>query len=159
MMMAGWNTGVIFNTNGGVDSYGTDGDEVNNVIIKMDRTMARITFNIKEGNFVPTSYRVYNIPTKSYLTNKDKLKSDDIEKLSYIYTASSNIGTVSNGQYTFEFYLPENIQDVANLEMYAQRDLCSVENGEDGSRIKHGRMQETGLLWSLMVLIQVLLIL
>lgn len=143
MMMAGWNTGVIFNTNGGVDNYGTDGDNSKNVVIKMDRTMARVTFNIKEGNFVPTSYRVYNIPTKSYLTNKDKLKSDGIEELSYIYTASSNIGTVSNGQYTFEFYLPENIQDVAkdldvlpsnvNEEMYAKRDLCSVENGEDGS--------------------------
>ena len=143
MMMAGWNTGVIFNTNGGVDHYGTDGDNSKNVVIKMDRTMARVTFNIKEGNFVPTSYRVYNIPTKSYLTNKDKLKSDGIEELSYIYTASSNIGTVSNGQYTFEFYLPENIQDVAKdldvlpsnvtEEMYAKRDLCSVENGEDGS--------------------------
>lgn len=143
MMMAGWNTGVIFKTNGGVDSYGTDGDEVNNVIIKMDRTMARITFNIKEGNFVPTSYRVYNIPTKSYLTNKDKLKSDDIEKLSYIYTASSNIGTASNGQYTFEFYLPENIQDVAkdldvlpsndNEKVYAQRDLWTVTGDKDGS--------------------------
>lgn len=143
MMMAGWNTGVIFNTNGGVDNYGTDGDNSKKVVIKMDRTMARVTFNIKEGNFVPTSYRVYNIPTKSYLTNKDKSKSDGIEELSYIYTASSNIGTVSNGQYTFEFYLPENIQDVAkdldvspsnvNEEMYAKRDLCSVENGEDGS--------------------------
>lgn len=143
MMMAGWNTGVIFNTNGGVDNYGTDGDNLKNVVIKMDRTMARVTFNIKEGNFVPTSYRVYNIPTKSYLTNKDKSKSDGIEELSYIYTASSNIGTASNGQYTFEFYLPENIQDVAedldvspinvNEEMYAKRDLCSVENGEDGS--------------------------
>ena len=143
MMMAGWITGVIFNTNGGVDNYGADGDNSKNVVIKMDRTMARVTFNIKEGNFVPTSYRVYNIPTKSYLTNKDKLKSDGIEELSYIYTASSNIGTVSNGQYTFEFYLPENIQDVAkdldvspsnvNEEKYAKRDLCSVENGEDGS--------------------------
>lgn len=143
MMMAGWNTDVIFNTNGGVDNYGTDGDNSKKVVIKMDRTMARVTFNIKEGNFVPTSYRVYNIPTKSYLTNKDKLKSDGIEELSYIYTASSNIGTVSNGLYTFEFYLPENIQDVAkdldvspsnvNEEMYAKRDLCSVENGEDGS--------------------------
>lgn len=143
MMMAGWNTGVIFNTNGGVDNYGIDGDNLKNVVIKMDRTMARITFNIKEGNFVPTSYRVYNIPTKSYLTNKDKLKSDDIEKLSYIYTASSNIGTASKGQYTFEFYLPENIQDVAkdldvlpsndNEKVYAQRDLWTVTGDKDGS--------------------------
>lgn len=143
MMMAGWNTGVIFNTNGGVDNYGIDGDNLKNVVIKMDRTMARVTFNIKEGNFVPTSYRVYNIPTKSYLTNKDKSKSDGIEELSYIYTASSNIGTVSNGQYTFEFYLPENIQDVAkdldvlpsngNEKVYAQRDLWTVTGDKDGS--------------------------
>ena len=145
MMMAGWNTGVIFNTNGGVDNYETDGDNLKNVVIKMDRTMARVTFNIKikEGNFVPTSYRVYNIPTKSYLTNKDKSKSDGIEELSYIYTASSNIGTASNGQYTFEFYLPENIQDVAkdldvlpsngNEKVYAQRDLWTVTGDKDGS--------------------------
>ena len=143
MMMAGWNTGVIFNTNGGVDIYGTDGDNSKKVVIKMDRTMARVTFNINEGNFVPTSYRVYNIPTKSYLTNKDKSKSDGIEELSYIYTASSNIGTASNGQYTFEFYLPENIQDVAkgldvspsngNEKVYAQRDLWTVTGDKDGS--------------------------
>lgn len=143
MMMAGWNTGVIFNTNGGVDNYGTDGDNSKKVVIKMDRTMARVTFNINEGNFVPTSYRVYNIPTKSYLTNKDKSKSDGIEELSYIYTASSNIGTASNGQYTFEFYLPENIQDVAkdldvspsngNEKVYAQRDLWTVTGDKDGS--------------------------
>ena len=135
MMMAGWNTGVTFNTDGTVSSYGTDGDSSNpnNVIVKMDRTMARITFNIKEGSFVPNSYRVYNIPTKSYLTNKDKSKSDGIEELSYIYTASSNIGTASNGLYTFEFYLPENIQSVAANLDYAQRDLWKVEDGKDGS--------------------------
>lgn len=145
MMMAGWNTGVTFNTDGTVSSYGTDGDSSNsnNVIVKMDRTMARITFNIKEGSFVPNSYRVYNIPTKSYLTNKDKSKSDGIEELSYIYTASSNIGTASNGQYSFEFYLPENIQNEAedlkatpsddNKHLYAKRDLWTVEDGKDGS--------------------------
>lgn len=143
MMMAGWNTDVIFNTDGTVNNYGTDGNESNNVIIKMDRTMAHITFNIKEGNFIPTSYRVYNIPTKSYLTNKDNSKSDEITDLSYIYTASSNIGTASNGQYTFEFYLPENIQEVAsqldeqpneyNKDLYSQRDLWMVTADKDGS--------------------------
>lgn len=143
MMMAGWNTGVIFNTDGTVNNYGTDGNESNKVIIKMDRTMAHITFNIKEGNFIPTSYRVYNIPTKSYLTNKDNSKSDEITDLSYIYTASSNIGTASNGQYTFEFYLPENIQEVVsdldqkpdenNKYLYSLRDLWEVTADKDGS--------------------------
>lgn len=145
MMMAGWNTGVTFNTDGTVSegNYGTDGDSSKQVIVKMDRTMARITFNIKAGNFVPNSYRVYNIPTKSYLTNKEKSTSDGIEELSYIYTASSNIGTASNGQYSFEFYLPENIQNEAedlkatpsddNKHLYAKRDLWTVEDGKDGS--------------------------
>lgn len=142
MMMAGWNTNVTFNTNGTVDSYGTDGDSSKQVIVKMDRTMARITFNIKEGNFVPTSYRVYNIPTKSYLTKNNNI-SDGITGLSYIHTASSNIGTASNGQYSFEFYLPENIQNEAenlkatpsddNKHLYAKRDLWTVEDGKDGS--------------------------
>ena len=142
MMMAGWNTNVTFNTNGTVDNYGTDRDNSKQVIVKMDRTMARITFNIKEGNFVPTSYRVYNIPTKSYLTKNNNI-SDGITGLSYIHTASSNIGTASNGQYSFEFYLPENIQNEAedlkatpsddNKHLYAKRDLWTVEDGKDGS--------------------------
>lgn len=115
MMMAGWNTNVTFNTNGTVDNYGTDGDNSKNVIVKMDRTMARITFNIKEGNFVPTSYRVYNIPTKSYLTNKEENNSkrltSSILDVKYIHFASSKIGAISGDSYSFSFYIPENIQE------------------------------------------------
>ena len=75
MLITGWNEGVVFGTGNTVTSYGTYGDETNKVAIKMKRAMAHITFNIAanpsgaNGTFTPTSFRVYNIPTKSYLTN------------------------------------------------------------------------------------------
>lgn len=139
MMMAGWNTNVIFDQQGTVSNYGEYGDASNNVAIKMDRTMARITFNIHKGNFVPTSYRVYNIPVQSYLTNNEnKSLTSDIDNIRYIHSASSKIGAISNDNYTFSFYMPENIQAIAedlnqtptdqNMDLYAKRDLWNNNN-------------------------------
>lgn len=134
MMMAGWNTGVEFNPKGQVVNYGTDGDKDSQVIVKMDRTMSRITFNIKaapenaKGVFTPVSYRVYNIPVQSYLTNKEvensgnKDLTSDIENVRYIHFDSSNIGTVSGGNYSFTFFMPENVQEEKNLTEYLKRD-------------------------------------
>lgn len=134
MMMAGWNTGVEFNPQGQVVNYGTDGDKDSQVIVKMDRTMSRITFNIKaapenaKGVFTPVSYRVYNIPVQSYLTNKEvensgnKDLTSDIENVRYIHFDSSIIGTVSGGNYSFTFFMPENVQEEKNLTEYLKRD-------------------------------------
>lgn len=78
MFISGWNEGVIFGTDGTVIDYGTYGNGMANVAVKMNRAMAHITFKIvanpveKQGTFTPTSYRVYNIPTKSYLTMINK---------------------------------------------------------------------------------------
>lgn len=135
MMMAGWNTNVTFDTDGTVSSCGTDGDSSKQVIVKMDRTMAKITFKIVEkpkdengkeinATFRPSSYRVYNIPTKSYLTNKVKKQTEELFTSSsgtgsesgtattteYIHYASSIVPSASEGFYSFEFYMPENIQ-------------------------------------------------
>lgn len=134
MMMAGWNTGVEFDTGGNVTGYGTDGIEKSQVVVKMDRTMSRITFNIKaaldnaKGVFTPVSYRVYNIPVQSYLTNKEVENSGNkdltsgIENVRYIHFDSSNIGTVSGGNYSFTFFMPENVQEEKNLTEYLKRD-------------------------------------
>lgn len=152
MMMAGWNTDVIFNTDGKVSSYGTDGDKSKNVIVKMDRTMAKITFKIVEkpkdengkeinATFRPSSYRVYNIPTKSYLTNKVKKQTEELFTSSsgtgsesgtatttkYIHYASSIVPSASEGFYSFEFYMPENIQATKNISDYNDRDKWNVE--------------------------------
>lgn len=147
MFMSGWNQNVEFKTDGSVTQgdYGFVID--NNVIaVQMYRSMAHITFNIAaaperaKGIFTPTSYRVYNIPTKSYLMN-DK-QGDNVfaltsaipgmdAKTGYIHTASSPIGTAQGGNYSFNFYMPENVQNPGTNDtdgevfndLYQQRDM------------------------------------
>ena len=138
MLISGVNEDVVFDTNGNITDYGQlDGTDKDKVVVKMDRAMARITFNIAQtvkgakGTFVPSSYRVYNIPTESVLTNTNKsnTKSD-----TYINSASMTIGNVSGGNYTFSFYMPENIpkaNENASIATYQDRDKWS---GEKGSR-------------------------
>ncbi len=151
MFMSGWNQNVEFKTDGSVTKgdYGSVID--NNVIaVQMYRSMAHITFNIAaaperaKGIFTPTSYRVYNIPTKSYLMNDTQ--GDGVfaltsaisgveEKTGYIHTASSIIGTAQGGNYSFNFYMPENVQEAGtnaitggNTEqLYQQRDMWNSE--------------------------------
>lgn len=136
MLISGVNEGVVFDTNGNITDYGQLND-TDKVVVKMDRAMARITFNIAQtvkeakGTFVPSSFRVYNIPTKSVLTNTNKsnTKSD-----TYINSASMTIGNVSGGNYTFSFYMPENIpkaKENASIATYQDRDKWS---GDKGSR-------------------------
>lgn len=137
MLISGVNEGVVFNTNGKITSYGQL-DGTNNVVVKMDRAMARITFNIAQtvegakGTFVPSSFRVYNIPTKSVLTNTNKSNTESDN--TYINSASMTIGNVSGGNYTFSFYMPENIlkaNENASITTYQDRDKWS---GDKGSR-------------------------
>ena len=150
MFMSGWNENVIFGTNNSITSYGTYGDQSTRVAIQMYRSMANITFNIAaapegaRGTFIPTSYRVYNIPTKSYLMN-DK-QGDNVfaltsaipgmdAKTGYIHTASSPIGTAQGGNYSFNFYMPENVQNPGTNDtdgevfndLYQQRDMWESE--------------------------------
>ena len=138
MLISGVNEGVVFDTNGNITYYGQlNGTDKDKVVVKMDRAMARITFNIAQtvegakGTFVPSSFRVYNIPTKSVLTNTNKsnTKSD-----TYINSAPMTIGNVSGGNYTFSFYMPENIPEAnenASITTYQDRDKWS---GDKGSR-------------------------
>lgn len=146
MFISGWNENVVFGPDNKV-TYGDYGDQTNQVVVKMNRAMANITFNIAanpdpdkaQGTFTPTSYRVYNIPTKSYLINDLQGKTDysltkKVEGVTYINTASENIGTAQEGKYTFDFYMPENIQEKGkNIYEYADRDKWEVE--ESGTSV------------------------
>lgn len=149
MFISGWNEGVVFGTGNTVTDYGTYGDEDNDVAVKMYRGMANVTFKIKadftandgvKGTFTPTTFRVYNIPTKSYLIN-DKQGVDAytlttaMKDVTYINTASENIGTIQGGSYTFDFYMPENIQEQEKntLNNYADRDKWTI--GEDETSV------------------------
>lgn len=149
MFISGWNEGVVFETGNIVTKYGTYGDKSNKVVVKMNRAMANITFNIAanptgaQGTFTPTSYRVYNIPTKSYMTNDlqgstSYALTTGVKDVTYIHTASENIGTAQGGNYTFNFYMPENIQNTIDLNIdgkkmaYIDRDKWKAET-DDGT--------------------------
>lgn len=140
MLITGWNEGVVFGTgNSGVTDYGKYGDKDNSVAIKMKRAMAHITFKIAanpsgtNGMFTPTSFRVYNIPTKSHLTNgiseNENLLTTDVTDVKYIHTASENIGMAQGGNYSFDFYMPENVQEEKTVNTYNGRDVWSGDEG------------------------------
>ncbi|MBS5874627.1 MAG: DUF4906 domain-containing protein [Prevotella sp.] len=139
MLISGWNEGVVFGTGDAVTKYGTYGDETNNVAIKMKRAMAHITFNIAanptgaKGTFTPTSFRVYNIPTKSHLTNGipegTNLLTTGVADVEYVNTAFENIGTAQGGNYSFNFYMPENVQEEKNVGAYNDRDVWTGASG------------------------------
>ena len=138
MLISGWNEGIVFDTSGHVANNGTYGIEGSTVILQMRRAMAHINFEIAampegaKGTFTPTSYRVYNIPTKSYAINdlqgvqELKLTSNievDGEKVEYIHTASEVIGVAQGGKYSFNFYMPENVQPSGSgATSYADRE-------------------------------------
>lgn len=125
MLMTGWNDNITFDDSGNV--VGLDDKKV---AVKLDRAMARIKFNIvakpdgAKGTFTPSSYRVYNIPVNSYLTNTEKEKTTMITEgeTKFIHTSSANIGAVSGGNYSFSFYMPENINEQKEITAYQDRD-------------------------------------
>lgn len=154
MLMTGWNEGVVFDTKGNVTDYGTNADE-KDVILRLDRSMARITFNIpyKEYNesanenkiFTPTSYRVYNVPVNSYLANAEN-KSIEANSENFISYAETNINRLENGDYSFTFFMPENVYGNINTTVtdYHARDEWKS-SGHEGASPEE---KTTNNLWS-----------
>jgi len=144
MLITGKNEGIIFDAGGDVTDWGesTDG-----IAVKMERSMARITFNIAanptdaKGTFTPTSYKVYNVPVESYLTNVDNSltpvqKEGVSEYVTFKNFASTPIspasGAAGNEQFSFSFYMPENICETkTQVNTYQDRDKW--ENGQQDS--------------------------
>lgn len=157
MLISGWNEGVVFDTNGNVTDCGVNGvngDKDNKIVLKMDRAMARITFKlpgdpvikvIKDGDnnvehtitFVPSTYRVYNVPKKAPLikpvsgasgaslyTTPDLLADEE-----FLTSATANVPAVSGGSYTFTFYMPENVQEEKTLNDYVDREKWTGDPG------------------------------
>lgn len=137
MLISGWNSGVIINTNGQVQNYGTN---VNgeNVVLCLDRSMAHITFNIPEkvegakGTFIPTSYRVYNVPVKSFLTNTNKNpvpeNGEGNTSFEFTHFAQTNVRGVDNGKYYFDFYMPENIYETVTESTNEEGNTINIED-------------------------------
>lgn len=170
MLMSGWNEGIIFSTAGDVVDWG-DLDGTNNIAVKMKRAMAHITFNIPspstiksvDGNrhtvtFVPTSYKVYNVPVNSLLANMNNdITPVPIENggnadatnsvVNFNDFASTNIGAAEKGLYSFSFYMPENIYADVAINDYNDRDAWEGGTGLAASE-KNGRMlHQPVLLW------------
>lgn len=130
MMITGKNEGIQFDTNGTVVNWG---ESKNNIAVKMKRMMAHVTFNIThpddgsaQGTFTPTSYKVYNVPTKACLVNMDDdntiITGDGA--VGFNHFASMTINPAINDVYSFDFYMPENIYDEnSEVESYQERDV------------------------------------
>lgn len=148
MLISGWNTGVVFaagnDGTGTVTDYGTRGDSNGSVAIKMQRSMAHILFNISSDSytkynngvkhtcrFTPSTFRVYNIPMKILIGQTDETRTmSDAEKVQeYLISASTNVGTNQSGDYAFDFYMPENVQEKGTSKVYADRDAWNY--GDD----------------------------
>lgn len=130
MMITGKNEGIQFDTNGTVVDWG---ESENNIAVKMKRIMAHVTFNITQpddgsaqGTFTPTSYKVYNVPTKACLVNMDDdntiITGDGA--VGFNHFASMTINPAINDVYSFDFYMPENIYDEnSKVNSYQARDV------------------------------------
>ena len=128
MMITGKNEGIQFGTNGSVVDWG---ESKNNIAVKMKRMMAHVTFNITQpgsakGAFIPTSYKVYNVPTKACLVNMDNdttiITGDGA--VGFNHFASMTINPAIDSVYSFDFYMPENIYDEnSKVNSYQARDV------------------------------------
>ena len=145
MLMTGWNEGVVFGTGGTVTNNCTNVGS-KDVILRLDRTMARITFNIPyteyqegAGNkiFTPTSYQVYNVPVNSYLGKTGKPSATEGEgAFKFVNYTETNVEPVNEGNYSFTFYMPENVYDVVeeeDLDSYHDRDKWNAKGNEGAS--------------------------
>ncbi len=149
MLISGWNTGVVFAAGnagtGTVTYYGTRGDSNGSVAIKMQRSMAHISFNIASDSytktddngvkhtcrFTPSTFRVYNIPMNILIgqTDENRTMADANKVQEYLISASTNVGTNQSGDYAFDFYMPENVQEEGTSNVYADRDAWNY--GDD----------------------------
>ena len=94
--------------------------------------MAHVTFNITppdegsaKGTFVPTSYKVYNVPTKACLVNMDDVNTivSGENAVEFNHFASTTVNPAIDNVYSFDFYMPENIYDVTEgINDYQVRD-------------------------------------
>lgn len=135
MMITGKNEGIQFGTDGTVVNWGESED---NIAVKMKRMMAHVTFNITQpesakGTFVPTSYKVYNVPTKACLVNMDDDNTivTGENAVEFNHFASTTVNPAIDNEYSFDFYMPENIYDVIEgVDGYQARDIWTDKSEE-----------------------------
>ena len=94
--------------------------------IKLKRLMARIEFEFKNGtnatenpNFIPTSYTIYNIPSKANLFSKESNAISGLANADFGKSAEIALSSKS-----FEFFMLENVQTAkqAGCDTQAKRE-------------------------------------
>ena len=117
----------------------TDGKGVARGTINLYRPISQITFNIKTtGNnkdFILTNYTVCNV-AQSYPVNsigETVLGTEGDGRKFYNTLPIQRYTEADDGTSTFEFYIPENIQNEVNgLQSYHDRDQWNHETSVDG---------------------------
>ena len=108
--------------------------------IHLKRLDSHITFKIQTDNsaitsFSPTSWRVYNVPVKSYLVAQ---AADAVTASSSDYTDATeriDFAHTDNNTYSFDFYMLENRKNgLNNITQYDQREVEKKEDVADSDK-------------------------
>lgn len=100
--------------------------------INLQRIVANVIFNIKNGSFDdkivsfnPTHYQLFNLPEGTRLGSKRGIEENPSEADADFYydgTEQTLTKTSTEGVFTFDFFIPENIQKEVNGLEYSERD-------------------------------------
>ena len=100
--------------------------------INLQRIVANVIFNIKNGSFDdkivsfnPTYYQLFNLPEGTRLGSKRGIEENPSEADADFYydgTEQTLTKTSTEGVFTFDFFIPENIQKEVNGLEYSERD-------------------------------------
>lgn len=108
--------------------------------IHLKRLDSHITFKIQTDNssitsFSPTSWRVYNVPVKSYLMAQ---AADAVTASSSDYTDATeriDFAHTDNNTYSFDFYMLENRKNgLNNITQYDEREVEKKEDVADSDK-------------------------
>lgn len=130
---------------------GTSGSGTADGMINLKRIVANVIFKITNGtengkriSFTPSSYQLFNLPKATRLGSDRTTEADPPEAASTFYYDGSvqtlNTTAVDN-VYTFDFFMPENIQkNVSGVKSYNMRDEWdfSGEGGASGPGASNG---------------------
>ena len=134
---------MIFTSRTGGDIVTFNNNDSSYEVINLERIAANVIFNIRSGfrdngriSFIPTSYQIYNLPKGTRLAGSRSTEDNPAEADAEFYYDGSvqTITTTSTGgTYSFDFFIPENIQkENPSVTSYNQRDEWKY-NSSDGN--------------------------
>lgn len=136
---------MIFTSRTGGDEVTFNNDGSSSGVINLERIAANVIFNIRSGSktnrhisFTPTSYQIYNLPKGTRLAGSRSTEDNPAEADAEFYydgSVQTITATSTGGTYSFDFFIPENIQkENPSVTSYNQRDEWKY-NSSDGNHI------------------------